>query len=96
MWSHQEVFADVEDKADIGGQGTRTHSQQKYTATTATHRGCTPHEVEICGHSKKQGVCIVFRNIDIKQLYYKAKVAGAPYIGGAVKYKFKNSVKDIS
>ena len=84
----------MEDEADIGGQGVGMHSQRKYPATTATHRGCTPHEVEICGHWKKQGGHIVFRYIDVKQLYYNAKVAGALCIGGAVKYELKNSVAD--
>ena len=83
VWSHEDFkrLADEDDEDGIG-----THSYRKYPSTYARQNGCTPDEIEIRGRWKHQGKRVVFRYIDVKQLFIDAKVAAALCIGGPIKY----------
>jgi hypothetical protein len=83
VWSH-ESFKRLADEDDEEGVGT--HSYRKFPSTYARSCGCTPDEIEIRGRWKEQGKRVVFRYIDVKQLFIDAKVAAALCIGGPIKY----------
>ena len=77
-------------------RGVGTHSGRKYPAEYATNCGCSFNEVKICGHWKGQkGGRVVFRYINIQQLYEDAKGAGTICIGSPVKYIVKDGITEI-
>jgi hypothetical protein len=93
VWS-QEEFKGIENENDYNEkQGIGTHSSRKFPATYARNKGCTPEEVEIRGRWKKNGGRVVFRYIDVAQLYEDAKVAAALCVGGPVKYALKDGIQ---
>ncbi len=69
-----------------------THSSRKFPATYARNKGCNPDEVEIRGRWKKNGGRVVFRYMDVAELYEDAKVATALCVGGPVKYALKDGI----
>ena len=83
VWMHEE-FKQLADEDDEDGVGT--HSYRKFPSTYARSNGCSPDEIEIRGRWKQQGQRVVFRYIDVKQLFIDAKVAAALCIGGPIKY----------
>ena len=94
VWQDPD-FKDVEQEGDEG-QGIGTHSHRKLPASYATNCGCNSEEVEIRGRWKnKKGGRVVFRYIDVKQLYHDAKVAAVLCAGGPVKYVLKDGITGI-
>ena len=90
VWKNQE-FQDLETEED-DGQGIGTHSYRKFPSNFARNVGNSPDEIEIRGRWKTQGQRVVFRYIDVQQLWIDAKVAGSLCIGGPIRYKLKPGV----
>jgi Transcriptional activator of glycolytic enzymes len=92
VWVHEDFkrLADEDDDEGIG-----THSYRKFPSTYARSNGCTPDEIEIRGRWKHQGQRVVFRYIDVKQLFIDAKVAAALCIGGPIKYDLIGEAKAV-
>jgi len=75
-------------------QLTSLHS--KCPAEYATNSGASSNEVEIRGHWKGQkGVRVVFRYINMKELYENDRVASLPCRDGPVQYTIKEGVQII-
>ncbi|KAI2506250.1 hypothetical protein MHU86_8185 [Fragilaria crotonensis] len=90
VWLHED-FKRLADEDDEDGVGT--HSYRKFPSTYARSNGCSPDEIEIRGRWKQQGQRVVFRYIDVKQLFIDAKVAAALCIGGPIKYELSVDVE---
>ena len=97
VWKKKE-FKDLADElCDDENRGVGTHSGRKYPAEFATNCGCNYNEVEIRGRWKGQkGGRVVFRYINIQQLYEDAKVAATICIGGPVKYVIKDGITGLT
>lgn len=89
VWKNQDFMALA---AEDDEQGVGTHSYRKFPSNYARGCGCTPDEIEIRGRWKTQGHRVVFRYIDVKQLYVDAKVCGKLCVGGPIKYKPKEGI----
>jgi hypothetical protein len=93
LWRSQGEFKGIEDEGNRNeGGGIGTHSSRKFPATYARNKGCNPDEVEIRGRWKKNGGRVVFRYMDVAELYEDAKVAAALCVGGPVKYALKDGI----
>ena len=96
VWTKKE-FEDIIDEIDLdkgsGGKSLGTHSGRKFPANHARNKGCIPDEIEIRGRWKKNGRRVVFRYIDVSQLYEDAKVAAALCTGGPVMYVVKDGIE---
>ena len=77
---------------DIG-----THSGRKCPAEYATNCGAHSNETEIRGRWKgAKGGRVVFRYINVQQLFEDAKVAALLCLGGAVMYVIKDGITAIT
>lgn len=88
VWKKEE-FQDLQDEDD-DDKGIGCHSYRKYPSNEARRRGALPDEIEIRGRWKTQGHRVVFRYIDVRQLFIDAKVAGMLCVGGPIRYKMKD------
>jgi hypothetical protein len=86
VWA-QAVFKELAPPHEELGVGS--HSYWKYMADCARKAGNSAESVEIRGCWKSQGSRVVFRYIDVRQLYDDAKVAASNCWGGAIAYKLK-------
>jgi hypothetical protein len=89
VWDSNEFEAVVDDEDE---EGIGTHSYRKYPSNYAVNCGCSADEVEIRGRWKQRGGRVVFRYIDVKQLYHYAKVTAVLCVGGPVEYKLKEGL----
>ena len=93
VWEHEDFkrLADEDDEeGDVG-----THSYRKFPSSYARANGCSPDEIKIRGRWKFQGTRVVFRYIDVKQLFIDAKVAAALCVGGPIKYELIGEAKAV-
>ena len=98
VWRKPEFIELAPEASPLDKNGHPTdvasHSGRKCPAEYATNCGASSNEVEIRGRWKGQkGGRVVFRYINVQQLYEDARVASLLCRGGPVRYTFKEGVE---
>jgi len=98
VWRKQAFIKLAPEAGPVDANGYPTdiasHSGRKCPAEYATNSGASSNEVEIRGRWKGQkGGRVVFRYINVQQLYEDARVASLLCRGGPVRYTIKEGVQ---